>query len=199
MLKNMLHHMQWLGVKFFANGKSKLDKAMNNEFDILVSETEMASRIDELCGQIAKVLDDDAVVVGLLQGAFIFMADVMRGLARHGKTPSTDFLWLSSYGDGQSSGRLNVIADLQRSIAGKQVLLVDDVYDTGRTLIFAKDYLRAKGASEVLTCLMARKPEAASLPSPDFLGFDLPNRYLVGFGLDDAGKGRGLPFIGAVK
>ena len=172
---------------------------MEHELEILVTEQEMATRIDDLSLEISKIIESDAVVVGLLQGAFIFMADILRGLARNGKTPSTDFLWLSSYGDGQSAGRLNVLADLQRSISGRQVLLVDDVYDTGKTLIFAKDYLKSKGASEVLTCLMARKPEALSLPRPDFLGFDLPNRFLVGYGLDDSGRGRGYPDIRAVK
>lgn len=167
--------------------------------ETLVSAKEIAARVDELCREIGVRLDDDAVVIGLLQGAFIFMADILRGLAANGKTPATDFLWLSSYGDGQTSGRLNILADLQRPINDKQVLLVDDVYDTGRTLIFAKDYLKAKGAKEVLTCLLARKPEACNLPPPDYLGFDLPDRFLIGYGLDDGGKGRGLPAICAVK
>jgi|APTNR8051073442_1049403.scaffolds.fasta_scaffold02443_10 hypoxanthine phosphoribosyltransferase len=172
---------------------------MEHELEILVTEQEIAQRIEVLSEEISKIIESDAVVVGLLQGAFLFMADIMRGLARNGKTPSTDFLWLSSYGDGQSSGRLNVLADLQRSIAGRQVLLVDDVYDTGKTITFAKEYLKSKGASEVITCLMARKPEAQSLQRPDFLGFDLPNRFLVGYGLDDGGRGRGYPDIRAVK
>jgi hypoxanthine phosphoribosyltransferase len=162
---------------------------------ILVSREEIAKRVGELTSAISGRLDDDAIVVGLLQGSFIFMADIMRGLADNGKTPQTDFLWLSSYGDGQESGRLNILADLQRPITGRQVLIVDDVYDTGKTIIFAKDYLKAKGAKEVLTCLMARKPASLHLPTPDFVGFDLPDYYLVGYGLDNGGSGRGLPDI----
>jgi hypoxanthine phosphoribosyltransferase len=171
----------------------------NNQFETLVSAEEISTRINEICAEIAPILDDDAVVIGLLQGAFIFMADIMRGLSKQSKTPSTDFLWLSSYGDTQVSGRLNIIADLQRPISGRQVLLVDDVYDTGKTLAFAKEYLKAKGAKEVLTCLLARKPEAAQLPPPDYLGFDLPNVFLVGYGLDDGGRGRGLCDICAMR
>lgn len=171
----------------------------HNQFETLVSAEQIAARIDELGAQIAPILEDDAIVVGLLQGAFIFMADIMRSLAKYGKLPSTDFLWLSSYGDTQVSGRLNIIADLQRSINGRQVLLVDDVYDTGKTLVFAKDYLKAKGAKEVLTCLLARKPEAANLIAPDYFGFDLPNVFLVGYGLDDGGRGRGLGAICAKR
>lgn len=171
---------------------------MKLNFEILVPEQEIKTRIDIICQEISSIIEDDAVIIGLLQGGFIFMADILRGLAKYEKYPSTDFLWLSSYGDGHASGKLNIIADLQRSIEGKQVIIIDDVYDTGKTLAFAKDYLRAKGASDIMTCLLARKPDALSLIKPDFLGFDLPNRYLIGYGLDDAGYGRGIPHIAAV-
>lgn len=172
---------------------------MKNRIETLISEAQIKNRNDELGNEIAKRLEDDAIVIGLLQGAFIFMADIIRALANYDKFPQTDFLWLSSYGDGQTSGRLNILADLQRPISGKQILLVDDVYDTGKTLIFAKDYLKAKGAKEVLTCLLATKPASNGLEKPDFVGFDLPDRFLIGYGLDDGGCGRGIPFIGAVK
>ncbi len=171
---------------------------MTEKYETLVSREEIQKRIDVLGQEIATALDDDAIVIGLLQGAFIFMADIMRALADNGKLLQTDFLWLSSYGDGHSSGRLNILADLQRQITGKQVLLVDDVYDTGKTLAFAQDYLKAKGAKEVLTCLLATKPASEHLLQPDFVGFVLPDKYLIGYGLDDGGKGRGLPYIGAV-
>jgi hypoxanthine phosphoribosyltransferase len=173
---------------------------MTQDLDVLISAQAVHDRIAEMTSELAARLDEDAVVIGLLQGAFIFMADVVRGLARAGATPRTDFLWLSSYGDEQhSAGRVNVLADLQKPIDGRQVLIVDDVYDTGRTIEFAKSYLAAKGAREVLTCLLARKPSAVDLPAPDYLGFDLPDRFLVGYGLDDAGRGRGLPDICAVR
>ena len=177
----------------------KMHNLSHNNFETLISSEQITLRIKELCAQIATKLHDDAIVIGLLQGAFIFMADIMRGLAENDKLPATDFLWLSSYGDNQVSGRLNIIADLQRPIHNRQVLLVDDVYDTGKTLQFAKEYLKTKGASEVLTCLLARKPEAANLTPPDFLGFDLPNVFLIGYGLDDGGRGRGLSSICAKK
>ncbi|NJR20295.1 MAG: hypoxanthine phosphoribosyltransferase [Hyphomonadaceae bacterium] len=173
---------------------------MNHDLEVLITAQEVHQRIDVMTRAIATRLEEDAVVIGLLQGAFIFMADVVRGLARAGATPRTDFLWLSSYGDDQTSGgRVNVLADLQKPIDHRQVIIVDDVYDTGRTIEFAKNYLIAKGAKEVLTCLLARKPSALHLPTPDYLGFDLPDRFLVGYGLDDAGRGRGLPDICAVR
>jgi hypoxanthine phosphoribosyltransferase len=166
--------------------------------EVLVSAEAIAERIDVLCAQMAPRLSNDTIVVGLLQGAFIFMADVMRGLSRQGLSPKTDFLWLSSYGDSREPGRLNILADLQKSVRGAQVLVVDDVYDTGNTIRFATDYLVAKGAVQVLTCLLARKPAAEGLPAPDYLGFDLPDRFLVGYGLDDAGYGRGIPELRAL-
>lgn len=171
---------------------------MDTQPQILVPHTEIARRVEELCQQMAPRLSNDTVVVGLLQGAFVFMADIVRGLARQGLTPRTDFMWLSSYGDAREPGRLNVLADLQKSVRGAQVLLVDDVYDTGNTIRFAVDYLAAKGAVQVLTCLLARKPAAEGLPAPDYLGFDLGDRFLVGYGLDHAGQGRGIPDLCAL-
>lgn len=170
---------------------------MFDDLEILVSEERIGMRINEMALEIAAKIDDDAIMVGLLQGGFVFMGDLLRALAKCGKYLATDFLWLSSYGDGETGGRLNILADLQRPIANRQILLVDDVYDTGKTLAFAKDYLKAKGAKEVLTCLLAQKPASAELQSPDFTGFDLPDRFIIGYGLDAGGKGRGLPFIGA--
>lgn len=173
---------------------------MKHQLDILVSADQIHDRITIMSQEIADRLEEDAIIVGLLQGAFVFMADIVRGLARAGATPRTDFLWLSSYGDAhQSAGRINVLADLQKPIGGHQVLIVDDVYDTGNTIQFAKNYLAAKGAKEVLTCLLARKPLAADLPPPDYLGFDLPDRFLIGYGLDGGGRGRGIPDLCAVK
>jgi hypoxanthine phosphoribosyltransferase len=173
---------------------------MKHQLDILVSADQIHERITIMSQEIADRLEEDAIIVGLLQGAFVFMADIVRGLARAGATPRTDFLWLSSYGDAhQSAGRINVLADLQKPIGGHQVLIVDDVYDTGNTILFAKNYLAAKGAKEVLTCLLARKPLAADLPPPDYLGFDLPDRFLIGYGLDGGGRGRGIPDLCAVK
>lgn len=173
---------------------------MRQDLDILVPAARIEARVAELSEEIAGWLEPDSVVVGLLQGAFLFMADMMRGLARAGATPRTDFLWLSSYGDArESGGRVQVLADLQKSVEGRKVLLVDDVYDTGRTIAFARDCMRAKGAAETRACLLARKPSALHLPPPEHLGFDLPDRFLVGYGLDDGGRGRGLPDLCAVR
>lgn len=171
---------------------------MDKTPEILVPADTIARRIEELCAEMAPRLSDETVVVGLLQGAFVFMADMVRGLARHGVHARTDFLWLSSYADARERGRMAVVADLQRSVRGAQVLLLDDVYDTGHTIRFTIDYLQAKGASQVITCLLARKPASRELPPPDYVGFDLDDRFLVGYGLDDRGHGRGIPDLCAL-
>lgn len=134
-----------------------------------------------------------------LLGATPFAADLMRAVSRRGVDLGFDALWLESYHDERvSSGRIVVRADISRSVEGRGVLLIDDVFDSGRTVHFARAHLLAKGASEVLTCVFARKPDAVA-DGLDAWAWDAPSRYLVGYGMDDAGKMRGLPFIGAIR
>ena len=123
----------------------------------------------------------------------------MRALAARGVDVGFDAIWLESYRDArESSGRIMVRADISRSVTDRGVILVDDVFDSGLTMAFARAHLMAKGAREVLSVVFARKPEAA----PDGLdawAYDAPARYLIGYGMDDAGHWRGLPYLGAVK
>lgn len=171
---------------------------MADRFDVLISESEIAGRIDTLASELARQVTGDWTLVQLLQGAGPFAVDLMRALARRDIHPVLDSLWLESYRDEQvSSGRVVVRADLARRIEGRPALLLDDVYDTGRTLAFAASHLLAKGATQVLTCAFIRKPSALGLPI-DLVGFDAPDRYLVGYGMDDAGRYRGLPYVGAL-
>ena len=137
--------------------------------------------------------------VVILLGATPFAADLMRAFSRRGLDIGFDALWLESYHDERkSSGRIVVRADISRPVLGQGVLLLDDVFDSGRTIAFARTHMLTKGAEEVLTCVFARKPEAVS-EGLDAWAYDAPPRYLVGYGMDDAGKMRGLPFVGAIK
>ncbi|MFT4089405.1 MAG: phosphoribosyltransferase family protein [Asticcacaulis sp.] len=165
--------------------------------DIVLSETEIAERIEALARQMAPQLSEDTVAVCLLTGGIWFSADLTRALARQGLGLAFDSLWLSSYGDGHESGEMILRADLQRPVAGRQVLIMDDVLDTGASLKFARDHLLRAGATEVLTAVMAAKPVARNIEA-DFVAWEAPKRYLVGYGLDDGGKWRGLPYIGAL-
>lgn len=165
--------------------------------DILLSEAEITRRIEALALSIAPRLSTETIAVCLLCGGIWFAADLTRALARQGLGLGFDCLWLSSYGDGRESGEMILRADLQRPVSGRQVLIMDDVLDTGASLKFARDHLLRAGASEVLTAVMAAKPVPRAIEA-DFVAWEAPARYLVGYGLDDEGKWRGLPHIGAV-
>jgi len=168
--------------------------------DVLLTSAEVDARVAALAERLAPRLKDRpwTGVVTLL-GATPFAADLMRALSRLGIDLGFDALWLESYHDDRvSSGRIVVRADISRPVEGRGVLLIDDVFDSGRTVHFARAHLLAKGAAEVLTCVFARKPEAV-IDGLDAWAWDAPSRYLVGYGMDDAGAMRGLPFIGAIK
>ena len=167
---------------------------------VLLTEDEIAARVERLAQDLAPAIDDGTVAVCLLTGGLWFCADLTRALARAGRNVAFDALWLASYGDDRASrGRCEVRADLQRPIGGKTALVVDDVFDTGLSLSEAARLVRDAGASRVLTCVFARKPwPTPRAIEPDFVAWEAPARFLVGYGMDAAGGWRGLPFIGAL-
>jgi hypoxanthine phosphoribosyltransferase len=168
--------------------------------EILLSEAEVAARVDALGQAIAPRIDDETVAVCLLTGGLWFCGDLMRALARHGRFVRFDALWLASYRDERvSAGRCEVRADLQRPVVGRKALIVDDVFDTGLSLSEAYRLVRDAGAAEVLTAVFARKPWPSERAlQPDFVAWEAPPRYLVGYGMDSAGAYRGLPYISAL-
>jgi hypoxanthine phosphoribosyltransferase len=156
------------------------------------------ARVDALAHVLAGEVDADWTLVALLQGAMPFAVDLMRALARRQVNPILDCLWLESYRDArESSGRVAVRADLSRSIEDRSVLILDDVFDSGRTIAYARAHLEAKGAKATKACAFVRKPSARNEPI-DLIGFDAPDIYLVGYGMDEAGRYRGLPYIAAL-
>ncbi len=167
---------------------------------VLLPETEVAAVVADLARRVAPHVDDQTVAVVLLTGGLWFAADLTRALSREGRHVRFDALWLASYGDEQNSrGKIDVYAPLQRSVQGRKVLILDDVFDTGLSLAEAVRIVKDAGASEVLTCVFARKPwPLPRAPEPDFVGWEAPNRFLVGYGLDHAGGLRGLPDICAL-
>ncbi|WP_288759725.1 phosphoribosyltransferase family protein [uncultured Brevundimonas sp.] len=167
---------------------------------VLLPEAEIARIVADLARRIAPAIDDDTVAAVLLTGGLWFAADLTRALAREGRRVRFDALWLASYGDDKASrGAIDVHAPFQRPIEGRRVLILDDVFDTGLSLAEAVRIAREGGASEVLTCVFARKPWPKPRASePDFVGWEAPDRFLVGYGLDHAGGLRGLPDICAL-
>lgn len=168
--------------------------------EVLLSEAEIARVVAELAAQIAPVTTDETVATVLLTGGLWFAADLTRALSRIGRHVRFDALWLASYGDDKTSrGSIEVRAGFQRSLQGRQVLLLDDVFDTGLSLAEAGRIAREQGAAEVITCVFARKPfPLPRAAEPDYVGWQAPNRFLVGYGLDNAGAMRGIPYIGAM-
>ncbi|MDD3837484.1 MAG: phosphoribosyltransferase family protein [Phenylobacterium sp.] len=167
---------------------------------VLLSEAEVAARVEALAREIAPRTDDETVAVCLLTGGLWFAADLTRALARIGRHLRFDALWLASYGDARASlGRCEVRADLQRPLMGRHALVIDDVFDTGLSLSEAARLVRDAGAAEVLTAVFARKPWPTQRPiEPDFVAWEAPARFLVGYGMDRAGELRGLPYVGTM-
>lgn len=166
---------------------------------VLLDAAEIAHRVEILADGVAAEVGDAWTVVALLQGAIPFAADLMRAIERRGRHPIYDSLWLESYRDArESSGKVVVRADISRSIEGRPVLIVDDVFDSGRTIAFARAHLAAQGAIATRACAFIRKPAALAEPI-EWVGFDAGDEFLVGYGMDDAGRYRGLPYVGVAE
>ena len=166
----------------------------------LFSAESISGRVEQLAREIAAVRLKDPIIVALLKGSFIFAADLIRALHRHGFKPEVDFMFLASYGTGtHSSGEIEVLREVESKLEGRDVVIVDDIFDSGRTLAFAKALVEARGARSVRTCVLLDKqvPRAAAI-APDFTGFRCPPVFVVGYGMDLAHHYRGLPFIGQV-
>ena len=166
----------------------------------LFSAERISKRVEELAREIAAARLNDLIIVALLKGSFIFAADLIRALHRHGLEPEIDFMFLASYGTGtHSSGEVEVLREVESKLEGRDVVIVDDILDSGRTLAFAKAFLEACGAGSVRTCVLLDKqvPRAATI-APDFTGFRCPPVFVVGYGMDLAHRYRELPFIGQV-
>ncbi|MBK9029823.1 MAG: hypoxanthine phosphoribosyltransferase [Myxococcales bacterium] len=168
----------------------------------LISADAIAARVAELGRTItADYVDagatDDVVVLGVLKGSVLFMADLIRHLA----LPLTvEFIGVASYGDATaSSGVVQITQDLTKPIAGKHVLVVEDIVDTGHTLSYLLSNLATRGPASLKLCSLLHKPDRSERPvTIDYLGFTIPNKFVVGYGLDVAQRYRNLPFIGYV-
>lgn len=167
----------------------------------LYSEEEVRRRVDALAADIARMMPPDFLMAPVLTGAFVFAADLLRALHRLGCDPAVDFVQLSSYGGARaSSGVVTLLKDFSAPLEGRSVLLVDDVLDTGRSLHFAKNMVLDRGARDARICVLVRKATGRSADiDADFIGFEAAAEdFIVGYGMDDDGRTRGLPFIGVV-
>lgn len=169
--------------------------------EIVFTEPEIQARVDQLVLEIAHdCRSDNLVMVGILRGSFMFMADLVRDLYVHDLHPRIDFITLESYGAGTtSSGQVRITKDIAVDVLDADVLIVDDILDSGRTLQFAQAHLVGKGARSVRTCTLLDKPGRRVAPvHADYVGFVIDDFFVVGYGLDYDSRYRELPYLAKV-
>jgi hypoxanthine phosphoribosyltransferase len=167
--------------------------------EVLIPTEQLRSRVEELGRTLEReYAGRDLLLVGVLKGAVMFMVDLARSMDLH---LDLDFMAISSYGNETvSSGVVRLIKDLDQNIAGRDVLIVEDIVDTGLTLAYIREMLLAREPASLRICALLDKHEARKTDVPlDYVGFRIPSRFVVGYGLDFAGTYRNLPFIGVLK
>lgn len=167
---------------------------------VIVSREEIQARVNELAAQVSADYADNGqlVIVGILKGAFVFLADLARRLTVPHRV---DFMALSSYGQtATTTGAVRIIMDLRVDIEGRHVLIVEDIIDSGYTLHYLLDVLHTRNPASLRACVLLSKPDRRQVEVPvDYLGFEIPDVWVVGYGLDFAETHRTLPYIGALK
>ena len=168
---------------------------------VLYDEAAIAARNAEMAAEIAANSPPDLLVVAVLKGSFMFVADLIRAMHRAGMSPQVEFVHLSSYRAATiSSGQVEILRDVQSDVRGRQVLLVDDILESGRTLAFAKDLLAARGAARVSSAVLLEKPGKRAVNiKADYVGFECPDYFVVGYGMDVAHSYRQLPYVGVIE
>lgn len=167
--------------------------------EVLFSQQQLEERVDQIAQEITRdYAGKEIVLISVLRGSFVFMADLCRRI----DLPCTiDFMSVSSYGSGTSStGQVQITKDLSGDISGKHILVVEDILDSGNTLSYLLHVLSARHPASISLCTLLDKPERREKPiTADYVGFTVPNAFIVGYGLDYAEKYRNLPYIGVLK
>ncbi|MDN5926610.1 MAG: hypoxanthine phosphoribosyltransferase [Hyphomicrobiales bacterium] len=168
--------------------------------EILFSASAIARRSLELAKDIAARDYKDLLVISILKGSFIFAADLIRAMHDAGISPEVEFIFISSYGAGTTAGEVRVLRDIDNDVTGRDILLIDDILESGNTLKYTRDLMLSRGASNVdIAVLLDKRMRRKADIEPDFVGFDCPDHFVVGYGMDVAHAFRELPFVGIVK
>jgi hypoxanthine phosphoribosyltransferase len=178
-----------------------LDRFDNKVIRVLYNEALIAKRIQELALAIKEQQPQNLLVVAILKGSFMFAADLLRAMHRIGLTPQAEFLHLSSYKSGMvSTGKVDILRDIDSPVQGRDVLLVDDILESGRTLAYARDLIMARGAKTADVCVLLEKPGKRAVQiTAQHIGFACPDLFVVGYGMDIAHAWRQLPYVGVVE
>ena len=171
---------------------------------VIISEEQIREKTEELAKQVAADYADaegGILLVCVLKGAVMFMADFARALGRQGPSSEMEFMAVSSYGSGTaSSGVVRILKDLDRDITGRHVVIVEDIVDSGLTLSWLMKYLQSRQPASVEVVALFRKPDAIKVTVPTkYVGFDIPSEFVVGYGLDFAERYREVPYVGVLK
>ena len=176
--------------------KSNMDQDI---LKVLLSVEEIKARVQEMGDELYDAFQDkNPMFVGVLNGCFIFMADLVRAAQLKSEL---EFIGVSSYKNStKSSGVVQITRDLQRDISGRNIIIVEDILDSGNTLAFLKNYLRTQGAASITIATLLDKPARREKPiKADYVGFVVPDEFVVGYGLDYAQQYRNMPYIGVLK
>jgi hypoxanthine phosphoribosyltransferase len=177
-----------------------MPKVRGKNIEVLFPAEAIAGRILELAKEIAARKFQSLLVVSILKGSFIFAADLIRAMHGAGLSPEIEFILISSYGAGKSSGEVKILRDVDASVEGRDVLLIDDILESGKTLKFTRDLMIARGARSVhAAVLMDKKGRRQTGLDADFIGFECPDRFVVGYGMDAGHFFRELPFVGVIE
>ncbi|MFD1327988.1 hypoxanthine phosphoribosyltransferase [Mycoplana ramosa] len=169
------------------------------KIETLYSAEQIAKRNAEMAAEIMAGPTHDLLVISILKGSFIFAADLIRAMHSTGLAPEVEFVTLSSYGKGTKSQGVKIVKDIDSDVHGRDILLIDDILESGRTLRFAKDLLLERGARHVtIAVLLDKSVKRETDLEADYVGFECPDHFVVGYGMDAAYAFRELPFVGVI-
>ena len=171
----------------------------DKKIEVLYTAKQIAKRNHELSEEIALSDLKNVLVISVLKGSFVFAADLIRALHKAGLTPEVEFITVSSYGSGTKSGKVQLLRDVDTEVKGRDILLIDDILESGKTMAFTRDLMLSRGANKVSIVTLLDKAMRRELDiKADHIGFDCPDKFVVGYGMDVGHAFRELPFVGVV-
>ncbi|MCO5133768.1 MAG: hypoxanthine phosphoribosyltransferase [Phyllobacteriaceae bacterium] len=171
----------------------------DKKIEVLFSAEDIARRITEIAEEVALSELKNILVVSILKGSFVFAADLIRAFHRAGMAPEVEFISVSSYGAGTQAGELRLLRDVESDVAGRDIILIDDILESGNTLKFTRDLMLSRGANRVaIIALLDKSMRRKTNIEADFVGFECPDKFVVGYGMDVGHAFRELPFVGVV-
>lgn len=171
----------------------------NKKIEVLFTAKQIASRNHELSEEIALGDLKNILVISVLKGSFVFAADLIRALHKAGLTPEVEFISIASYGAGTTAGEVRLLRDVDSDVRDRDILLIDDILESGNTMKFTRDLMLSRGASRVsIVTLLDKSMRRKSDIHADYVGFECPDKFVVGYGMDVGHAFRELPFVGVV-